>query len=171
MLLNQKGHYTAYGGILTALSLVFLMIASVVPTGRLVFVFLASALVGVAFCLSGVKLSLLCYFATALLSVFFVQNKTYSALYIIAVGNYPVVKLYADSIKTTPVRLIVKTIVFNIYIAVSVAVGTFVLNMNFETKYPFALLWIAMVLLFFVYDNAYSLFMSKIGYVLNKIKK
>lgn len=156
---------------MTALSLVFLIAASVVPAGRLVFVFLSSALVGVAFYAGGVKLSILCYLATALLSVFFVQNKTYAALYIIVVGNYPILKLYADSIKNTALRLVFKAAIFNLYMIVCVAAGRLVLNMSFETEYPFALLWIVMLLLLFVYDNAYSLFMNKIGYVLKKIKK
>ena len=162
MLLRRKSRNVALGGILTALALVFMLVSSAIPTGRLVFVFLASAMIGIGVNVSGKAFGALVYCASALLVGFVVPDKLFALLYILVVGNYPLLKPFLERIGPVVVRFVAKLIVFNIYMSVCYCIAKFLLKLPMDIVYPLYLLWLMMVACFFVYDYAYSIFMQKI---------
>lgn len=169
MLLKNKSRYVASGGVYTALSVVFMVLSSISPVCRLAFVFMASAVVGIAHVSCGRALAWMVWAATSLLSLFLVADKAYAVLYLIVVGNYPIIKLYIEKIRRLSVRTLVKLFCFNVYMLICYGIGTAMLNINISGEYPLWIIWIFMLVAFFVYDYAYSVFMQKIYYVIPKI--
>ena len=161
MLLRGKSRNIASGGILTALVLVFMLLSSAVPTGRLIFVFLASAMIGIGVNMSGIGFGSAVYGASAFLVGFIVPDKLFALLYILVVGNYPLLKPFIERLKVIAVRLIVKLIVFNLYMVVCYYIATSLLGLPMDIAYPIKLLWFMMVACFYVYDYAYSIFSSR----------
>lgn len=170
MLLKSKSRYVAFGGISTALSIVFMLMASVIPFGRLVFVFFALAMIGIVIMAYNAKLAAIVYAAVSVLSLFFVPLKTLSVLYAV-IGNYPLIKMQVNKLKNTAARILIKLVLFNAYMAICCVIGIKILGISMEISYPFWMLWIWMLLAFFVYDYAYDLFMQKIYYSIPKNKK
>ena len=167
MLLKNKSTYVAYGGILTALAVLFMYISSLIPAGKLALVFLASAVIGAGVNISGIKLGAAVYAASAVLSFFIVSEKNYAVLYVAVAGNYPLVKPLLERIRRISLRVAVKLIVFNLYMLLCAFIGVKLLSLSLDA-YPFGILWLVMLMAFFVYDYAYSLFMQKIYYALPK---
>ena len=169
MLLNGIGKRVAFGGVFVALSMLFLIIASVFPFCRLVFVFCTSAVVGLSVVNYDVKFSLVQYLATAVLSLLLVPNKSFAVLYTVVVGNYPIVKFYLDRIKSKLICYGLKLVIFNLYMFVTYKIGSSILGITFDMKYPLEVLWLVMLIAFFVYDYVYTVFMHKsFLYVLKK---
>ncbi len=162
MLLKDKSKYVAYGGVSAALSLIFLLMASSMPFCRLVFVFAASFAVGLAAAAHDVKLAAAQYVVVSVLAVFILPAKQIAVLYAAVVGNYPIVKLYVDRVKSTPLRIGIKCVIFNAYMGLCYLIAVKVLGMSMQTQYPFWMLWVWMLLAFYVYDYVYSLFMMRV---------
>ena len=169
MLLKNKGRYVASGGIYTALSTVFLLFGSISPVCKLAFVFMASAVVGFSLVSCDKKVACMVWVSTSLLTLFFVGDKAYAVLYLIVVGNYPIVKLYAEKIRHLPLRLAIKLFCFNIYMLMCYFIGTALLRIDIDSEYPLWIIWVFVLTVFFVYDYAYSVFMQKIYYIIPKI--
>lgn len=162
MLLKNKSRYVAYGGVSAALSLIFLMMASSIPFCRLAFVFAASLAVGIVTVAYDVKLAVVQYVAVSVLAILFLPAKQIAVLYAVVVGNYPIIKLYIDRLKNTPLRIGLKCVLYNAYMGLCCVIAVKVLKMSMQTPYPFWMLWVWMLLAFYVYDYVYSLFMMRV---------
>ncbi len=168
MLLNKKSNYVAVGGICTALSLVMLFVASVFPFCQLAFVFVASVIVGTLIVMFGYKLALCQYAAVAILALFTVPDKSLTMLYVLVVGNYPVIKFVIDRVKNKLLNFAIKLVVFNVYMIAAYMVLVFLLNINMTVEYSIWVLWIGMLAVFYVYDYVYTPFVFKVYNLLNK---
>ena len=115
-----------------------------------------------------IRFSAAAYAASAILGLFIVPEKTYAVLYAVVVGNYPLLKPLLDKICSLPLRLALKLVIFNAYMLVCWLIAVYLLNIPMNVGYPVWLLWLMMLVAFFVYDYAYSLFMQKIYYALPK---
>lgn len=161
MLLNKRSSFVATGGICAALSLLMLFIAAAFPFCRLAFVFAASLIVGLLVVTYGYKLAVVQYAAVAILALLLLPNKSIAVLYAVVVGNYPVVKRIIDRLQNPTANLCIKLVVFNIYMLLCYAIATFLLNINMSVVYPWWILWIGMLAVFYVYDYIYMLFITK----------
>ena len=161
MLLNKKSSFVATGGICAALSLLMLFVASTFPFCRLAFVFAASLIVGVLIVTYGYKLAVVQYAAVAILALLILPNKSIAVLYAVVVGNYPVVKRIIDRVQRPTANLAIKLVVFNIYMVVCCGIAVLLLNINMSVAYPWWILWIGMLAVFYVYDYIYMLFIGK----------
>ena len=171
MLLNNKSKIVAFGGLCTALSLVFLLLGATLPFGRLVFVFLASAVIGIANIARDKKTSLVIYIATSLLSLFIIPHKPIALLYCVVVGNYPIIKTYIEKISNKIYVLLIKFVVFNIYMLICYFGGIWLLGISFDNiQYSLGILWIWMLVVFYIYDYAYKIFIDRIFYAIPKFK-
>ena len=168
MLLNKKSNVVSYGGILTALSFVCLFLTTSFPFSKLAFSFCASLIAGIMLIAYGYKVALIHYLAVCILSVLFVPNKAIALFYVIALGNYPIIRFLLDKMKYKFIKLLLKLIVFNIYIAIGFIFAIYVLNINIAESIPLWLIWLIMVLLFFVYDYIYMPFIKRIFNLINK---
>lgn len=161
MLLNSKSKRVAFGGIGCALSLLFLIIASTFPFCRLAFVFASSYIVGLTILNYDIKSASIHYLAVAILSLFIVPAKQYAILYTVVVGNYPVLKYYIDRAKSKAMRFGIKFVLYNIYVYICYKLSVSVLGISFDMKYPLEILWLAMIVVMYVYDYIYNVFMHK----------
>ena len=108
----------ARAGIASALSVLVLLLASVLPTARLALVCLAS--LGPALCAlhDSPRWALGCFAAAALLSLLLLPQKGVSLGYAVFAGYYPVLKLRLERLGNRLHRLAFKLAVFNAALAV-----------------------------------------------------
>ena len=108
----------ARAGVSTALAVILLYLASIVPSGRLALMCAAS--IGVIFLRMrcGMKTALLCYVASAVLSLVLLPEKGVSLVYILFLGYYPLIKLSTERLGNRIARWLIRLAVFNIAFAV-----------------------------------------------------
>lgn len=103
----------AVGAVLTALTLVVLLGACYVPTGRMGLVAAAGLLPAAAvISAGGIKAGLLCYGASGLLALLLLPDKGSALLYLLFFGLYPMVKSAAERLARVWQRWLVKLAFF-----------------------------------------------------------
>lgn len=158
MLLN-KSSKIANGGILSALSLLFLYAASVIPTGKLALLAASSFAVGVCISGIGVKFSMISYAAVSLLGFIMIPQKLYGIAFVLFLGIYPFIKLFCETRKIRAVEWILKFVFANIsFAAVYFAAKLFVIPEGVPI-FAYILLFNAV---FLIYDIVFSFFITKI---------
>ncbi|QAA34104.1 hypothetical protein [Clostridium manihotivorum] len=109
----MKASHMAKGGILTALSVIFLYLSGILPTNRLAFIALASILIPIAIMATSISTSVLIYVSTSILALLLV-NKLTAFLYIIFFGSYGFIKYYIERINSILIEYVIKIIFFNL---------------------------------------------------------
>lgn len=104
---------TALCGILAALSLLFLGIACVLPSGRLGFAAVAGIFPACAVMAGGLPFGFFCWAAAGVLGVLLLPDKWTAVLYLIALGLYPVVKSAIERLRKLPAEWLLKLLFFN----------------------------------------------------------
>ena len=97
----------------TALSVLFMYLSSVLPTGQLGFIAAASLLGFFAVIETGVSGALMLYTASSILALLLVPRRTPVLIFIIFFGYYPIIKYFAEKMKTPILSWCVKLLVFN----------------------------------------------------------
>ena len=148
----------AFGAILTALSVALLWIGSIVPTGRIALVAMASLLPAAAVLHSGLPLSFLVYAASALLALLILPDKTCAVAYALVLGWYGPVKSIIERLDRLVLEWVIKIVLFAIVACVFYFVFTAMfLSLISLTAMPFAWLVIPVLLTAFVlYDVAFT---------------
>lgn len=110
---NKKSRKIALAAVLTAFSVVFMFLASALPTGQLGFLGVAS-LFGVAAVVElGIAGGALVAVAVAVIGGLIVPSRTLTFLFVIFFGPYPVVKALSEKLKW-PLSFIPKLLHFNL---------------------------------------------------------
>lgn len=110
---RSKSRRIAFTAVFTAFSLAFLYIASVVPSGDLGFLGVAS-LFGIAEILEfGLWGGAAVYAGTTLIGLLLVPSKSLVGLYAIFFGYYPILKALTEKFKSRILEWAVKLAVFN----------------------------------------------------------
>lgn len=117
----------AYPAILGAISLIFVYIASVVPTGNWGLVAIAGLLPAAAVVSVGLKAGFLCWAGVSVLSFLLLPGKFCALLYAALFGLYPMVKSLIERLRRMSVEYLLKLLFFNavftlIYLLMSAAV-------------------------------------------------
>lgn len=146
----------------TALGVLFTFAASVIPAGRLGFLFLASLVIWIPLNERGGLLpAILCFLATAAITFFMIPNKLYFGLYVLIFGIYGFIKLGVDRLFADRfIAFVVKLIIMNGLAALGLIVASKVLGQNALSMIPEYPLWlmIAAIEVFFIaYELLYSL--------------
>ena len=157
----------ALNGILGALAVICLLLATVLPTNRLSFYALSSFFIAVSIIESGARSGWIFYFATSLLSVIVVPDKLGIVPYAIFFGLYGLVKYYIEKLDKIIFEYILKFVFFNISAGIAVLTVSRLLEFELSMKLPWWLLVIALEIVFFIYDIVYTLF---INYYREKLK-
>ncbi len=119
----RGGRYTSGAGrvaltsMLTALSLVFLYAASVVPSGRLGLVAAAGIFPAAAVVSGGAGAGFLCYAASALLSLLLVPGRPSLLLYPLFFGLYPQLKHFIERLGNLLLEWLCKLVLCNAALA------------------------------------------------------
>ena len=113
-----KARRAAFAAVLAALSVALLYLGSLLPTGRLALVAIASLLPAAAVLSRGVGLGFLVYAASAVLSVLLLPDKTCAVAYALVLGWYGPVKSLIERIGRLWLEWIVKLALFSAVAAV-----------------------------------------------------
>lgn len=157
----------ALNGILGALAVICLLLATVLPTNRLSFYALSSFFIAVSIIESGARAGWIFYLATSLLALIIVPDKLGIIPYAIFFGLYGLVKYYIEKLDKIIIEYVLKFIYFNISAGIAVLTVSRLFGFEMSVKLPWWLLIAALEIVFFIYDVVYTLF---INYYREKLK-
>lgn len=104
----------AQAALLSAVALVFLFAAGMIPTGWTGVTAVAGLAVAVAVSASGYFTGALCYLVTSILSLLIIPGKHVAILFASLFGLYPLLKIRIERMKHRLVSILVKLVFFNI---------------------------------------------------------
>ena len=114
--MRDISYRVALGGIVSALCLVTMFLAGILP----VLYLLLPGIAGILLMIIAVEVStgwaFLTYIAVSLLAMFVTFDKEAALIFILFFGHYPIIRFYIQKITLKPFRLFVKLIIFNICI-------------------------------------------------------
>lgn len=119
----KKSSSVALCGILTAVSLVIMLVSGLLGILTLAAPMVVGGLLIIPVKQYGAKVSLTMYAAVSLLSIILVTDKELALVYILFFGYYPIIQGYLDRLMNKAVRRIVKAVIFyaGIFLAVYIA--------------------------------------------------
>lgn len=114
----KKSKKMAINAVMTAAVVVMMYLASVLPTGRLGYLGVASVFGVAAVIESGISGGIMVYLASSLLGLIIVPAKEIVLLYALFFGYYPVLKSFAERRKSPVLGWIIKLGVMNIALTI-----------------------------------------------------
>lgn len=154
---NKKASRVALGGVLAALSLLLLYLASVMPSGRLAAVAVAG-LVPVAGVVSGgLATGFLSYAAAGILGFLLLPDKGCALLYAAFFGLYPMIKSLIERLRRLALEILLKLVFFNAVLAALLfGFSAFLLPMLPQLLQSTLLIFLAGNIVFLLYDYGFS---------------
>lgn len=114
--MRDISYRVALGGIVSALCLVTMFLAGVIPALYLLLPGIAGILLMIISVEVNTGWAFLTYLAVGLLAMFVTFDKEAALIFIMFFGHYPILRFYIQKIPLGLIRLIVKLLVFNICI-------------------------------------------------------
>jgi hypothetical protein len=171
--LKNKSSKIAFSGIISALSLV-LMILTFIPNLTYSLPAIAGALLVAIVIEVGIKYAFLSYFVISLLSFFLATNKFSVLLFVLFFGYYPILKAIIEKNKNNIIILILKLLNFNIAFLIIYKLAISILSLennilinNLKGWIGLGIILIANIV-FYLYDLAID---NVVGFYLNKLRK
>ena len=128
---RSNARRTAYGGVLSALSLALLLLSGLFPFAE----YSAAALSGIVLAALVIdfsrKTAWLAYGAVSLLGLLIVPNKESALLFLFLLGYYPIVKSNLEQLRRRPVEWACKLLLFNGAVAAAYWIMLRVLGMTY----------------------------------------
>jgi hypothetical protein len=154
--------------LMASLSIVFIYLASVFPTGQLGLI-AVSSLFGIAAVIeTGLISGILVYVASSILALIVVPNKLITLIYVMFFGYYPVLKSIAERVKNRVFEWVIKLLVFNGALTLMMfTIKSAIIPQSLE-KIPSAVIYIGANVVFAVFDFGVS---KLIAFYLNRISK
>jgi len=145
-----------------AFTLLFLYLASILPTGKLAMYFLSSIFIAGLVVEHETGYAFLMFVAVALLSFLIIPNRVRVLYYVLFFGHYGIGKHYIEKIRDKVTAFILKLLYFNAAMALIYVISQYVLGQNLLLvdvgfALPIFVLIILAQVLFVVYDYLYSL--------------
>lgn len=153
----MKSKQIAESGILTALTIVVLYAASILPVSKLTVLTIASCFIPIAIIRTSLKNTILVYASSSILSLFLIPINTALA-YVLFFGIYGIIKYYIEKLKNLPLEIFLKLVSFNILLTLIYFVSKSVIAFSYEL--PVWLIIIGAQGVFLVYDYALSLIIN-----------
>lgn len=156
MLLNKK---ISFLGMAVVLCVLFLVVASYIPTNTIFFTLFSTCFVMLAVYEYGFSGGIMTYFAVVVLSFFLVPDKQIWFIFTAFFGFYPVIKLLIERLNRLVLEWIIK-------LAVGVSAFFvltklfFIFFTEFETALNIYILMIPACIVYVIYDIALSLFLQ-----------
>lgn len=149
------------GGILSAMTVVALYIASFGIGPNMAFYALCSVFISVMIFEYGIKSGLLVYLAAGIVGVLIIPDKFGIIIYGIGFGVYPVVKFLSEKIQGSLVHYVIKSL----WVVVTLSLFYYITKIFFvakikELKYSILLTALFLVIMFFLYDYILTLILS-----------
>jgi len=157
---SGKAKRIALGGILGALAVVCVFLATVLPTNRLSLYALGSFFISVIILENGIKAGWVFYAATSIVSLAVIPEKTGVIPYIAFFGAYGVIKLYIEKLRKIAVEWALKLVYFNACLAAGALAAKELFGIGLSASVPYGLLTAALEIAFIIYDYVYTLFIN-----------
>lgn len=160
----------AYGGVISALSLLMMFFTGVFPFAEYALPAIAGVLLTVLVIEFGFRIAFAAYGAVAVLSLVLTPNKEAVILFIAFLGYYPIVKGKLETLRSKPIQWVLKFALFNAAAVASYLVMIYLLGMT-EVMEDFAAfrfgVWVLLLLgnaVFLIYDMAATRLISAYVY-------
>lgn len=158
----------ALNGVLTALSVVLLYVASMAPSGRMGLAAVAGLVPACAVISGGLGAGALCYGATAILGLLLAPGKDAAILYCLFFGLYALVKAGVERLRRLPAEWALKLLFFNGLLSVFLfgLSSVFFASLPLEDL-PLWIIYPAGNVVFVIYDLGFS---KLIGFYLKRVE-
>lgn len=156
---TAKTKLIALNGILGALAVICLLLATVMPTGRISLYALSSFFISVSIMESGIKAGWLFYAATSLVGLIIVPEKLALVPYVVFFGFYGIAKHYIEKIGRIIIEYIIKYMYFNACLGAAFLTAREFIGAA-EAKLPWWILAVVFEIVFFLYDFVFTLFIN-----------
>lgn len=154
---NKSAFRVALGGVLAALSLLLLYLATMMPSGRIGMVAVAGLVPAAGVVSGGVAAGFLSYGAAGLLGLLLLPDKGCAVLYLIFFGLYPLVKSMIERLRKLPLELLLKLVFFNLVLAVLLfGFSAFLFPMLPEFLHSTLPIFVVGNIVFLIYDYGFS---------------
>lgn len=150
------GRKVALGGILTAISIIFLYLAFYLPSMKLTMYFLTGIMPGLILVEMGIKQAWILYGATSLLSFFALGNIVNAVPYICIFGLYPLAKYYIEKTRKMYLEAALKLLFFNATISLVYFIWTRIFMINIFISIPVIWLLFGIQPIFLFYDYVFT---------------
>ena len=156
----KRTRFVAYGGILTAVSVVLLVLASISPGACWALCISAGTIPAIPLVHRQVRLGIHIYFATSLLAALVVPGKRFVVAYLVLFGVYPLIKYGIERMHRLPVEWACKLL----YAALVAAFLLFLLRLGVLPlgEHAAALPHVLLTAAFFIAFACYDILFSKI---------
>jgi len=162
---TMNSRKTALSGVLLAMVIITLFLATTLPVNEMSLYALSSVFVSVVIMELGIKAGWIFYFASCLLSLI-LPNKIALVPYVLFFGIYGIIKFYIEKLNRLVPEYALKILYFNIFVFVVAFFARKLIPQGFE-RFPWWIVLVAVEVVFVVYDYAYTLF---IQYYRNRIR-
>ncbi|MBQ8974680.1 MAG: hypothetical protein IJ072_03015 [Oscillospiraceae bacterium] len=165
--MRYKTKSVALTAILAALSVLFIFLGGVFPSGQLGFA-AAACLFGVAAVIeAGIVYGVMLYVVSAALALVIVPYKLPAILYAAFFGYYPVVKSAAERMKERPLEWVIKLAVMNAALTGLLLTVKSVFVPDVIASLPNAIIYVVFNVVFIIFDIGVSrliaLYMSRVS--------
>ncbi len=163
----------ALGGILTAITIICLFLATVLPTSRLSFYALSSFSTAVVVLEFGAGRGAAFYCACSILSFIIIPNKLAVVPFAVFFGNFGILKYYIEKVGKPIPEIILKLAYFNICLFPGLFfMKKFLLAGNSKLlDFPLGAFVLLFQVIFIIYDFVYTLFIQYYNLKLKRIFK
>lgn len=161
----KKSSVTALGGMLAALSVVFMFMTGLIPFLTYAMPAICGALLILLVVEANAKWALGVYGAVSVLALLLAPDKEAAVMYVAFFGYYPVVKSFFEGRCSKAVGWILKFLLFNIAIILAYVVIIYVFNIPLDEMEEFGKMAVPVLLgmgniVFLVYDIALTRLIS-----------
>lgn len=111
--MKDISYRVALGGIVSALCLLTMFLAGIMPAFYLVLPMIAGILMLIIAVEVNTGWAFLTYLAVSLLSMFITFDKEAALIFILLFGHYPIIRFYIQQIRKKPLRLLCKLLICN----------------------------------------------------------
>ena len=156
----------SYTGILLALNIILLLLSNIIPINTIFFMGLASFLISIVIMEYGLKLGILFYIASVVLSFLVLSNKAQWLIYVFTFGIYGLIKYFVEKDRPFYIDILLKLVYANLITLCLYFIlrGIIYIPVNIFTILVFQVA-------FLIYDYVYTLFIDYYEQRLRKIIK
>ncbi|MEZ0536759.1 hypothetical protein ACAG39_05840 [Caldicellulosiruptoraceae bacterium PP1] len=152
----------SYSSLLTALCVIFIFLASILPKGKSIFYILSSICILLSIWLFNIKTGFLVYLSSSILSFFIVPNKFSVVFFLIFSGFYPIVKAILEKGYKPLIEIILKYLYFNIGLIIFYFMSKLIIKEVLNFRYGIILTIISSEIIFILYDYLLTAFLLRI---------
>lgn len=176
----KKTIKVSLGGIISALSIVLMLLTSVIPFGTFAFPALSGMLLVCIVIELGYSWAFVVYSSVSVISLLLLSDKEAALYYVAFLGFYPIIKGLIEKVNTRVLQYILKFLVFNICMVITFYLSVFVFSIPKESfeLFGFYVPWAFLIIgnfVFVVYDfcitRIVTLYILKIQKMLTKNTK